>query len=76
MAAAALFVFLWVAIAAAAGPDGKPSSAGGGTAGQVIVIDRRMLEQLGTGGTVVRIGEPVATAPLPTASKARKSRAS
>ncbi len=78
VAGVALFALFWGAIAAPAGREGAPSSDGTGptTAGQVIVIDRRMLEQPGNGAPSIRIGGPVATEPVNSGQKARRSRAS
>ncbi len=77
-AGVALFGVFWGAIAATAGPDGAPSSESSGpsTTGQVIVIDRRLLEQPASGAPSIRTGRPVATEPANAGQKARRSRAS
>lgn len=73
-----LFALFWGVIAATAGPEGEgPSGAGqGSSVRDVVVIDRRLLEQLDGKVPTVRIVDRVATEPAKSGQKARKSRSS
>lgn len=75
-AAVGLFALFWGAIAATAEPGGGPSSGAGVTVRDVVVIDRRLIEQLDGKVPTVRIVDQVATEPAKSGQKARKSRAS